>query len=168
MKEGFLPTCQRSYEDFWLPMLNYNTPAYNTKTREMPWEREPSIFFSALPSSADDDTPVSPVSSLSSSHEMDDEKEDDNTAMADDTEEMDESTEGTPKNEDTVVDVQGEPNAKTEEAEGVGADAGAEIAAEGETKPEASSEDEDEELQVRVEEEAGEAAPARGPAAHPA
>ena len=50
VRQGFLPTCERSYRDFWLPMLDYNTPAYNNKTKEMPFEREPSVFFYSLPS----------------------------------------------------------------------------------------------------------------------
>ena len=77
VEDGFLPTCRRSYEDFWLPMLNYDTPAYNAKTRELPWEREPSVFFSALPSLAHEvpAEPTEPAVSDDSDAEDDEEPE---------------------------------------------------------------------------------------------
>ena len=117
VEDGFLPTCRRSYEDFWLPMLNYDTPAYNAKTRELPWEREPSVFFSALPSLAHEvpAEPAEPAVSDDSdaeddekAEEVEEEQEEDkdegSTAMGDD------DTEGTPKHE-------GEATTETAEAE---------------------------------------------------
>jgi len=54
IKMGYLPSCKRSYKDFWLPMLDYNTAAYNNKTQELAIEREPSVFFYE-PTSVDQD-----------------------------------------------------------------------------------------------------------------
>lgn len=100
VRDGFLPTCRRSYEDFWLPMLDYDTPAYRAKTRELPWEREPSVFFSALPSLAHE-VPAEHAPSESSDSNSDEEeeeeaqKDDSSTAMADS-----DDAEGTPKHDD--------------------------------------------------------------------
>ena len=47
--DGLLPTCTRSYTDFWRPTLACGTPAHRRKTCEHVDEREPSVFFSVSP-----------------------------------------------------------------------------------------------------------------------
>ena len=103
VRDGFLPTCRRSYEDFWLPMLSYDTPAYNTKTRELPWEREPSVFFSALPSLAHE-VPAAPAAPAPADSSDNEEEEAEQEAAAEQKVGQEDAA-GTPKHEDEAMTV---------------------------------------------------------------